>query len=146
MNNYRWQLSWQFSFPLFLMVKNNREKRKRKNKNIMWVWKRKLSQNCCKIVVQISHFSKTKWLKYVNMLNYHLLCGEMGEREIVEREIRERPDFSCLVCLEKELWWDPPLFPFFTIWEEIRGNTPFIFTFHYIPLSVSFLIFVYFAK
>ena len=43
------------SFSLFSLVQNNRERKmKRENKNVMWVWERKLSKSCNKVVVQIS--------------------------------------------------------------------------------------------
>jgi len=46
---------WQLLFSLFSLVKNNGErKRKRKNNIIVWVWERKLSKSCHKVVVQIS--------------------------------------------------------------------------------------------
>jgi len=49
------QLLWQLWFSFIWLIKNNRErKRKRDNKKIMWVWERKLSKSCSKMVVHIS--------------------------------------------------------------------------------------------
>ena len=43
------------SFSFFSLVKNNVERKmKRENKRIMWVWERKLSKSCHKMIVQIS--------------------------------------------------------------------------------------------
>jgi hypothetical protein len=64
-----WQLCWQPCFSHFLLVKNSGErKRKRGDNNIMWVWERKLSKSCQKVVVKISFlyinlpvFLEIKW-------------------------------------------------------------------------------------
>jgi len=75
MNNHWWQLSRQLHFLLFLLVKNNRErKKKRENKNIMWVWERKLSKSCCKIVVQISFIYKD----IISLLATVRICSLLG--------------------------------------------------------------------
>jgi len=41
-------------FLLFFWSKTMERKKGRENKKIMWVWERKLSKNCHKVVVQIS--------------------------------------------------------------------------------------------
>ena len=49
------------------------KKRKRENKNIMWVWDRKLSKSCNKVVVQISFFYKQSHFILKNIITHVFL-------------------------------------------------------------------------
>jgi len=98
LNNYLIQLSWQPSFSLFLLVKNNGErKRMRESKNITWVWERKLSKSYHKMVVQISFL-----LCLINLLKIfvHFLLNHICQRNCMwERKKNPIYEFCCLVFL-----------------------------------------------